>query len=239
MSGFQQALLGSGGGTGALDCLVQREASPEIPMPQAVVVQLEMASEPLQHESPTLPLDFVRVAAIRALCPVVRPSAVVRFVRAIAINPVKALARWASTHVCDEVLKAITPEITHDDATSPVVLIPRIVSVVASALGVRPSVILFRPRHAVRTSPFAGDLAPQTPTASRLSVSKAFTRNLLLHATRAVTKPIRAAPVAVGAPVYATGRSANDRQTSKPAASQISAFHTPNIACFMYARGGG
>lgn len=227
MSGFAQAR--SGGGCRALDRLIQRKATRKVPVPQAVVVQSKMTCELLQHEGPPLPLNLRRVATVRTLRPVIRPPAIFGGVRSVRIDPIKAQARRCRSHVSDEVLKAIPPAIAHRDTTSPVVLIARILTVVASGLRMLPCVVLLGPRHAMRPAPLAGDLTPQAPTTPSLAVGKAFARYLPLFPARAVTHPIELWPAT------AVRAAAKYGQTAKCTARKIGGFHTRNITWFMYA----
>jgi len=89
------------------------------------------------------------VTPISTLRYVINPSAIRRFVITVIVNSVDTKANRAITHVGEELLKRIKPNLANLNASASVVLVTRLIRVCASSLYSFPAMILNSVRQAM------------------------------------------------------------------------------------------
>lgn len=164
------------------------------------------ASVNLEHEF--LGEDAVP-AAVSILGGVVSPSNVARLVAAVAIDSIDREAGWSLAHISKEAREG-HPSLTHGDAATSVVGVPRVLRVRAPRDHSRPCLVGPRVRRAVRDVSRAQRANPTLAASSRLATSKAVATHCGRLAALAAAKPSRASALS-----RSRSRLDNERTESK------------------------
>jgi len=110
--------------------------------PRDVVTALPLKKQPANLHAlvrfESISARIVRLLARR------RPTAIFRFIVAVAVDALNRAAIWAWTHVGKKVLERVQPALAHRDASAAVSVIPGILGVVAAGLHVRPGLVFSR-----------------------------------------------------------------------------------------------
>ena len=108
------------------------------------------------RDAESLPLvsNLSRSSCVVPLRRAISPSAIVRLVVSVIINPIQRIARWARTHVLEESSKAVLPSFAHGNSSQAVVTGIVTGAVRRSPFGIEPRLVFPGFRHSMGRGSF-------------------------------------------------------------------------------------